>query len=157
MVRNSLIARFYSAFQEKDAAGMKACYGINVVFYDPVFRQLDYQSVTAMWEMLLKNGKDLQLTYEIFEETEDFAKAKWIATYTFSRTNRKVINEIHSNFKLENGKIIDHQDHFDFYKWSRQAFGISGWLLGWTSYFRNKVSINARLSLDKYMHNKQIQ
>lgn len=150
MVRNSLISTFYTAFQQKDAAGMKACYSPKVIFNDPVFRNLDYDGVTAMWEMLLKNGKDLALEFEVLEENEQAAKAKWVATYTFSRTKRKVVNEIMATFKIEEGKIIQHTDQFDFHKWSSQALGMSGKLLGWTSFLKHKVSENAMDSLAKY-------
>ena len=78
MVRNSLISTFYTAFQQKDAAGMKACYSPKVIFNDPVFRNLDYDGVTAMWEMLLKNGKDLVLEFEVLEENEQAAKANYL-------------------------------------------------------------------------------
>ena len=51
-----------------------------------------------------------------------------------------VINDIIAEFKIKDGKIIKHQDKFDFYKWSRQALGFPGLFLGWTPFLKNKVS-----------------
>ena len=36
-----LINDFYTAFRQKNAAGMNACYSDGIVFYDPVFELLE--------------------------------------------------------------------------------------------------------------------
>jgi hypothetical protein len=56
-----------------------------------------------------------------------------------------VINKIKANFVFENGKIKEHKDSFDFYKWAKQALGFKGLLLGWTSFLHNKVKQQARI------------
>src|ERR1700687_5336871 len=47
--------------QERDAAGMAACYHPRVRFSDPVFLDLDAAGVGAMWEMLCQRAQDLQV------------------------------------------------------------------------------------------------
>jgi hypothetical protein len=64
-----------------------------------------------------------------------------------------VVNYITANFIFENGKIVKHADSFNFYNWSKQAFGITGLLLGWTPFLKNKVGKTAMKSLDDYMSN----
>ena len=49
--------------------------------------------------------------------------------------------------EIENGTIIKHTDEFNFYKWSKMALGTPGLLLGWTSFFRNKVRKGAYVKL----------
>src|SRR5262249_45380066 len=105
----------------------------------------------SMWEMLIKRGTDLQLTFSNVESTGNMASADWLATYTFSASKRKVINKIHAVFKIENGKIVSHRDHFSFYRWSRQALGPVGLLLGWTPLIKNKVRKTALKSLQDFM------
>ena len=146
-----LINRFYSAFQEKDYKAMQACYANNAHFSDPVFPNLNSEEVKAMWEMLCKSGKDLIVKFDNVEANETEGSADWIATYTFSKTGNRVINRIHSKFKFENGKIIDHKDHFSFYDWAYLALGFPGILLGWTSLIKNKVRRSARKSLEQFM------
>ena len=46
-----LIQTFYTAFQNRDAAGMAACYHPEVVFSDPVFPHLEGPKAIAMWQM----------------------------------------------------------------------------------------------------------
>ena len=43
--------------------------------------------------------------------------------------------------------VIRHVDRFDFWRWSRQALGAPGWLLGWTSLLRGKVRAQAAKGL----------
>ena len=37
------------------------------------------------------------------------------------------------------GKIIKHTDIFDLWEWSKQALGVSGYLLGWSGFMKNKI------------------
>jgi len=57
-----LIKKFYDCFGKRDWKGMLDCYHEEIFFYDPVFQNLEGAEVRAMWEMLLRNAKDLQVT-----------------------------------------------------------------------------------------------
>jgi hypothetical protein len=46
--------------------------------------------------------------------------------------------------------IAEHEDDFDFHRWSRQALGTSGLLLGWTPLLRDAVRRRARARLDEF-------
>ena len=56
-----------------------------------------------------------------------------------------------ASFRFADGLIAEHDDEFDFYRWSRQALGTSGLLLGWTPIVRNAVRRRAREGLDEFM------
>ncbi len=150
-VNIDLINHFYSSFQQKDFKGMQACYAENATFSDEVFVNLNAAELCAMWEMLCKNGKDLRIDFEILQAEGDTVQASWTAHYTFSRTGNKVVNRIKASFVITDGKILQHRDYFSFYQWAKQALGISGLLLGWTNFMRNKVRTTARASLNAFM------
>ena len=130
---------------------MQACYAENATFSDPVFQNLDSVQAGKMWEMLLKKGKDLVLEFSNVQANEKEGSADWQATYTFSATKRKVVNHIHANFVFENGKIVQHQDHFNFYKWARQALGFPGLMFGWTGFLRESVRQKAMGNLTAFI------
>lgn len=133
---------------------MQDCYADDATFSDAAFQNLNSAQVKAMWEMLIKRGKDLELRVQNVTADEKTGSAEWIANYTFSQTGNKVENHINANFEFENGKIVKHIDTFDFYKWSSQALGLVGKLLGWTSFLQNKVQQKARKSLEEFMNSK---
>ena len=145
------ITQFYSAFKNKDYKTMQECYANEASFNDAVFIDLNASQVKAMWEMLCKRGKDLILEYSNITADETSGTAKWIATYTFSTTGKKVVNKIEAKFKFKDGLIIQHTDAFDFYKWAKQAFGITGLLIGWTAFFKTKVQNKAKGNLKEFM------
>jgi ketosteroid isomerase-like protein len=147
-----LIEKFYTCFQNKDYKGMQDCYADNAVFNDAIFKDLNSSQVKAMWEMLLKNGKDLRLEFRDIKVTETDGTAHWDAYYTFSKTGNKVINRIDATFKFANGKIVSHTDHFDFYTWAKQALGLMGIVLGWTPFMKNKIRQTANQNLNSFMH-----
>ncbi|MCF2443834.1 nuclear transport factor 2 family protein [Dyadobacter sp. CY345] len=151
MSNKELITHFYTSFQQKDYQSMQDCYADQAVFNDEAFKNLNSDEVKAMWEMLCKTGKELKLTFGNISETASGATAEWTASYLFSRTGKTVVNNIHAIFLIENGKIIKHTDTFDFYIWAKQAFGLTGLLIGWTPFFKNKVQTTARESLAKFM------
>ncbi|MEP6747552.1 MAG: nuclear transport factor 2 family protein [Bacteroidota bacterium] len=147
-----VIQRFYSAFQKLDYTTMQNCYTGDAVFSDPVFGLLQGAEVRAMWEMLCKNATNFSLTFsDIQLLDEEYATCHWIAAYTFSTTGRHVVNKIKAHMRIENGKITEHTDKFDLWKWSRQALGIPGLLLGWSNFIQGKVHRNAKKSLEKFM------
>ena len=147
-----LIERFYSAFQKLDYSTMQNCYSEHPIFNDPVFGILEGEEVGGMWEMLCKNARDFSLSFSNIQLLdEEYATCNWTANYTFSKTGRKVVNHIKAYMRIQNGKITEHTDHFNFWKWSRQALGISGLLLGWSSFLKNKVRANAHRNLQHHM------
>lgn len=150
----NLIHAFYQAFQRKDYETMKKCYHEDAVFNDEAFRGLNACETGKMWEMLIKSGKDLELEYSGVEADDKQGKAVWVARYTFSKARRKVVNRIEAAFEFQDGKIVRHTDRFDFYRWARQALGLTGLLLGWAGFFRNKVRAGAKERLREYMKGK---
>ena len=151
MQHRNLIEKFYNAFQKKDYKTMQECYADHAVFSDPVFLKLNAKEVRAMWEMLIKSGKDLRITFHHVEADRLQGACSWEAWYRFSRTNRNVHNVIRASFAFEDGKIFRHADNFNFWKWSRQALGVTGLLLGGTSGLHRKVAQTAHDNLTKFM------
>lgn len=147
----STITRFYEAFIRRDHQVMGACYHDEATFHDPVFGTLNAEQARAMWRMLLSSSMDLRITYQVLNSTEDGGTAQWDAYYTFSRTGRPVHNSIKATFTFKDGLILTHHDHFDLWRWSRQALGLSGFLLGWSPIVANKVRGTARRALDRSM------
>jgi len=150
-----LIRRFYTAFQQRDAAAMTACYALDVQFSDPVFTELHGSQAGLMWKMLCERGKDLKIEFGDVRADGATGSAHWEAWYTFSTTGRKVHNVIDATFEFRNGVIAKHSDSFDLYRWSRQALGPAGLLLGWTPLLQNKVRAMAAKGLADYQRTSQ--
>lgn len=152
MHRNAeLIATFYTCFQKQDGTGMAQCYHDNATFSDPVFLDLHGQHIGAMWTMLCSQAQNFELSYKDIDADESQGKASWEAKYDFSATGRRVHNKISAIFQFQDGKIIRHQDSFNFWKWSAMALGPTGFILGWTPIIRNKVQQHAAKSLQKFV------
>jgi len=148
----ALITKFYSAFQKLDYATMQSCYSEGAVFNDPAFGILEGDEVRAMWEMLCKNAKDFKLSFSNIQLLDDeYCTCNWTANYIFSRTGRKVTNNIKAHMRIQEGLITEHTDQFDIWKWSRQALGLSGTLLGWSNFMKVKIRKMARKNLQKFM------
>jgi ketosteroid isomerase-like protein len=150
-----LITGFYEAFRNKDYKVMQGCYSDSAVFDDEVFIGLNAEEVRAMWEMFCVKGKGMQLEFSKVQADERHGSAEWTASYVFSKTNRKVVNHIKAHFTFSNGKIIRHKDQFDFYSWARQAFGVTGILLGWTPFLKSRVRQEGLKNLRHYMQRRK--
>ena len=147
------IERLYAAFAQLDGAAMAACYAPNARFDDAVFSLQGRDQIGGMWTMLCDavkaKGRDVwQL--EVSAVTE--RSAHWEATYRFSATGRMVHNVIDAEFEFDSaGLIVKHRDRFDFWRWSRQALGAPGLLLGWSPFLRNKVRAQAAKNLARFL------
>ncbi len=142
-----LIQRFYLAFSQRDAAGMAACYHPEVQFSDPAFPDLKGAAVGAMWAMLIARGRDLLVQFSEIDADDYAGRAHWDASYTFSKTGRQVLNRIDATFRFRDGLIVEHIDRFSFARWSRQALGLPGYLLGHTPFLKRKVQAEAARGL----------
>ena len=147
---HALITRFYQAFQQLDAQAMAACYTDDVLFSDPVFGQLRGQDAVDMWRMLTSRAKDFTLTFDQVQADAQRGSAHWVATYVFSQTGAIVVNDIQARFVFRDGKICEHHDRFDVWRWSRQALGIKGVLLGWTPLVKNAIRAQAKQGLKAF-------
>ncbi|WP_028067787.1 nuclear transport factor 2 family protein [Solirubrobacter soli] len=141
------VESLYAAFNRRDGDAMAALYAPDGHFRDPVFGDLTGAEAGAMWRMLTRTARDL--TVELAEH--DAQSAHWIAHYTFSATGRPVVNDVRARIVVTDGLITDHVDSFSFWKWSRQALGTKGLLLGWTPFLRRKVGGTAKAGLDKFI------
>lgn len=151
-----LIERFFKAFQKLNAAEMNACYSDDVAFYDPMFELLRGEEAKTMWEMLCKNARDFSLQYDSIKNLDDgYYTCNWTASYTFSKTGRRVVNMCKAHMKIENGLITEHSDGWSMLKWSAQAFGITGKLLGWAGFFRRKLKNTAKRNLMHFIENNR--
>ena len=147
-----LISNFYTSFKSLNADGMNTCYSDEIVFFDPVFELLEGNQAKAMWRMLCKNARDFSLTFgNIKDMGDDYYTCDWVATYTFSQTGRRVVNNVKAHMKMLDGKIVEHSDGFSLHKWSSQALGLSGRLLGWNSFFQRKIKNASRKKLLAYI------
>ena len=144
-----LVERFYRAFAQRDYRTMAACYHPQAHFSDPAF-DLHGSEIGAMWQMLCERGTDLRLEYRV-DEQQGKVTAHWEPRYTFSQTGRTVHNIVDATFEFRDGLIIRHVDYFNFWRWSRQALGMPGVLLGWTPVLRKKVQTLAMNNLKKFI------
>ena len=147
----SLIQNFYEAFSRKDYRTMQDAYHPDATFSDPVFRDLSAAEVKSMWEMLITSSTDLVITFSDIKADHRQGECYWEARYTFTATGRKVHNVITAHFAFRDGLILRHEDHFNFWRWSRMALGIPGFVLGWSPYLLRKVQGKARRRLERFM------
>ncbi len=145
-----LITDFYTAFQNLDAVTMVSLYATNIQFSDPAFGTLNGDDAKNMWRMLCENGKDVKVEFKVTGAESNWVKVHWEAKYPFSRTGRLVHNKIDAMLIIEDGRIVKHTDVFNLWQWSRQAMGLSGLLLGWSSFFRDKLQKSTHKLLSDY-------
>lgn len=150
-----LITKFYTAFSNSDLETMVQCYHTDIEFKDPAFGILKGDEVPAMWELLILKGKgQIKIEFSGVNANAEKGTVKWIASYNFSKTNRKVINKIDTNFEFKDGLIIRHTDSFDIWRWSQQALGLPGYLLGWTPFLQKKIQRESTCLLKKFSEKK---
>lgn len=151
MENEQIIRRFYESFARNDADGMVECYHDEIEFSDPAFGLLKGADAKNMWRMLVERAKgNIKIEFANVKTDGEKGAADWKADYLFSKTNRQVHNEIHAEFEFKDGKIIRHNDTFDLWKWSKQALGLPGMLLGWSGFMQNKIRQTALDSLHEY-------
>ena len=152
----SLVREFYAAFARRDAEAMARCYHDEVFFSDPAFPALRGEEARDMWRMLLSRAQDLEVVLEEASADATGGSARWRATYTFSRTGRRVVNRISALFAFRDGRIVRHYDRFSFWRWSAQALGPTGRLLGWFAPLKWMVRRQAAAQLERFRERRAV-
>ena len=142
----ALLTGFYEAFAQKDPAPMRAAYAPEAQFTDPAFPDLRGAAIGDMWTMLCEQAKGFRLEFRDVKADDGSGSVHWEAWYRFGG-KRKVHNVIEAKFSFSGGRISRHADSFDFWRWSRQALGPAGLVLGWTPMLRGAVVSRAAASL----------
>ncbi len=145
-----LLDTFYKAFQQRNAEVMAACYLPDAQFSDAVFIGLQGNEIGDMWRMLASRAQSFSLVFDGIRADDQRGEAHWVATYTFSKTGNTVINDIRAHFTFRDGKIASHVDTFSLWRWSTQALGLKGRLLGWTPLVQNVIRQQAKKGLADY-------
>jgi hypothetical protein len=150
-----VIERFYAAFAALDAEAMQACYTSDAHFEDPVFTLEGREQIGSMWRMLCEavraKGRDAwRLEASGISADASSGRAHWEPRYRFTATGRMVHNVVDAQFTFRDGRFATHIDRFDFWRWSRQALGPAGVLLGWSPMLRNKVRATAARNLSAF-------
>ena len=149
-MNDDLVHRFYNALAERDGETMAQSYQPDSIFEDPAFGELSGADAGDMWRMLCASDTDLLVTHTILSSTDSTVVTNWIAEYTFTSTGRPVRNDITATMQIADGKIVDHRDEFSFWKWSSQALGVPGQLLGWTPFLQKKVQKTTHAALASF-------
>ena len=100
--------------------------------------------------MLTQRAQDFSLTFDHVAADAQSGSAHWIAHYVFTQSGNRVSNDIQARFVFANGLIAEHRDSFDLWRWSRQALGAKGALLGWTPFVQNAIRQQARKGLTAF-------
>ncbi|MES2880040.1 MAG: nuclear transport factor 2 family protein [Pseudomonadota bacterium] len=154
------LTKFYTAFAALDADTMASCYAEDATFDDPAFSLRGRDQVGGMWRMLCtstqaKGREAWRLDFRDLAADADTGRVHWEAHYRFSATGRLVHNIIDAEFTFTpEGLIASHKDTFNFWRWSVQALGIPGFVLGWTPWFNRQVRKQTSLKLAQYLAGK---
>ena len=148
---STLIERLYGGLRDSDGDAMAACYTADARFCDPAFGELRGERVGAMWRMLTSQSTGIEVDLSNVEIHGDAGSARWVARYSFGPTGRAVENRIAATYRFREGLIADHVDRFSMWRWSRQALGPIGWLLGWSPVVAGRVRRRALRNLDRFI------
>jgi hypothetical protein len=157
MSPQALLKRFYTAFSALDWHTMQSCYAPHAQFEDPLFELHGTQQIGAMWQMVcqtIRNGG--QAVWRLDAQDVEAAggergSARCEARYRSGAAGRMVHNVVQAQFTFESGLIVTHSESYDFWRWSRQALGSTGIVMGWTPMLRNQVRRQAHGKLQRFL------
>ncbi|MFK7950487.1 MAG: nuclear transport factor 2 family protein [Saprospiraceae bacterium] len=148
-----LIQVFFTAFANKDLDTMLDCYHKNVIYDDVGFGKQEGEKAKKVWRFLIQNvDKNAIITFSNIQISASTGQANWTTKYTFGK--RKITNQITATFRFQDGKIIYHKDDYSLWKWSQQAFGLIGFLIGWLPLFRWLIRWQMQRNLQRFVKNE---
>jgi hypothetical protein len=148
------LTAFYEAFSRRDAAGMRSLYAPHARFSDGAFPDLRGQDIGDMWAMLCEVAQDFSIEFRDIAADDTSGRAHWEARYLFGGS-RRVHNVIDAAFVFRDGLVVQHVDTFDFHRWSAQALGPLGRLLGWSGLLQRQVQRTSAKLLTRWQSRRR--
>lgn len=157
-----VVDRFFEAFSASDWQTMARCYHDKASFSDPVYPDLREERIVYMWHQLLSAAEtsnlnsgrkkslslnNLKLEYRVLFGDERKAQVLWTASYRYG--NRSVSNEVLSTLAIWDDKIVRQVDEYNFWRWSRQALGLTGLAFGTMPWYQRSVQRSAQSRLEQ--------
>ena len=149
--------RLVAAFARLDGDAMAACHSAIASFQDEAFSLQGQRQIGGMWRTLCSaTGERGRAAWKLdlrrLTDRSAHREAQRKACYRFNASGRLVHKRIDAEFDLDAAGLAQrHRDRFDFWRWSRQALGLPGRLLGSTPFLRNKVHAQAAATLQLYV------
>lgn len=151
-----LLEKFFNALQRKDINAVIECLDQEVVYSDPIFKNLQGRTTRAYWHMMLEKLPDLKVEYKNIKANDNSGSACWYCIYNYTKTDRLIRYKIKAKFKFKDGKIFSHTDSYSLWRWAGKALGLTGYFLGFTAFVRNQIRTDAINGLNIYMKRKRI-
>lgn len=117
---------------------MRALDAPDARFSDGAFPDLRGEDLVDRWTMLHEIAQDSSGEFRDSDADDTMGRAHWEARYLF-QGKRRVHNVIDASFTFRDGQVVQHVDTFDFPRWSKQALGPVGLLLGWSGFLLKQV------------------
>ncbi len=149
-----IVNTFYEALNKGDIKTIRQLYHPEAVYKSEMFT-LKGQEVFALWYTASQPEMNLKVECTSLKEVNNEVHTTWNISYQLSVVNRTVkLSEI-GLFRFKDGKIIFHQDKYSFYSWCKQTFGPIGWLFGWTTWLKKRVSKQALKTINSNIYSAQ--
>ncbi len=126
----ALLERLYTCLQTQDHLGMASCYHTDARFHDIAFDLSGRQQIHAMWSMIA-NKTTIRAKFTVVHADDEVGAADITEDYRFSETGRQVHQQIHSEFRFQDGLIVEHRDTCDALRWGIQAMGPVRGVIAW--------------------------
>jgi ketosteroid isomerase-like protein len=117
----ALMERLFTGLDQHDHQAMAACYHADATFTDIAFDLRGQKQIHAMWHMISEG--DIRTKFEILHADDTTGQANIVDDYTLTSTGRSVHNPIDSQFRFQDGLIIEQRDLCDAGAWSAMALG----------------------------------
>jgi ketosteroid isomerase-like protein len=117
----ALLERLFTGLDQHDHQSMAACYHADATFTDIAFDLRGKKQIHPMWHMIA--GGDIRATFDIVHADDNTGQANVVDDYTLTSAGRSVHNVIDSNFRFQDGLIIEQRDLCDASAWAAMALG----------------------------------
>lgn len=142
----NIVKEFYEALSTGDFHAIQSFYSPEATYQDEIVT-LKGNEVFSHWFMMCR--EDFKTKAELIEikENQNIVTTKWTIDYLLVPTGRRIFLEEEGYFYFNDGVIAAHRDKFDIYSFTKQGFGMLGYLIGWTSWAQNRLRKQAKKTI----------
>jgi hypothetical protein len=103
-----LIEALFTVLHDAKPSSVAVCYAVDASFKDIAFWLDGRDSIRQIWRFV--RNREVKVSFDLISADDRGGNGHWIASYTFTETVRKIVNDIMSTFIFRDDLILNHLD-----------------------------------------------
>lgn len=142
-----LVSNYIHAWLKRDVVAAANCLHPDFKYWETIAGGMYKTAFFRYLQTWFGSSNEMLFTYDFFDAGENIAYIQYQSYFRYPGTGRQVKINVLAEICCQDNLIISQKDYINLYDFSKQAYGIWGWLFGWTLFMHKMLARQMRYTV----------